>query len=137
MMDNQKRQNIWSYGRSQFKEFMKIDFKKWTNFRTLFFGMLITAIIVLPIAMLAMRLWALFQYDISIYYLVISIVFILLMVCNGLSNFYTIRLSKLYNPDMANLKAIDEWSVFFYQTFNPGFAIFILIILFVFRMFTL
>ena len=57
----------------------------------------------------------------------------MLLICNGLSNYFSIKLAKLYYKENPKLQNIDEMAVMFYETLNPGFIIFsfmVLIVLF-------
>ena len=48
---------------------------------------------------------------------------------NGLSNYITIKIVKAVEKDMDDVQAIDDKAVFFYQTLNIGFGLFILAII--------
>ena len=49
MMDSQRTKGLWRTGKDEFKKFMKIKFKKSTNFVSYMFGILLTALPIFPI----------------------------------------------------------------------------------------
>ena len=53
----------------------------------------------------------------------------LLMVANGLSNFFTVKLCKIMEKEMNDLQEINEYAILLYQTFNIGFGLFIFAVL--------
>lgn len=131
-MMNERKQSLWKQGKNNYKEFLDINFKKFTNFKIIFFGMLITALIILPFCLLLMQIWNVYHYNVQLNYLVVAICFVILMLCNGLSNLFTIKLAKLYSKERENVLKVDEWSIFFYQTLNPGFAFFVIVVFIIF-----
>lgn len=128
-----KNVSLWRKGKQDIKKYYDIKFKKSTNIKTLVFGMLITAIIIIPFALILMQLYKAYVYHLSFCMIILLIGWVMLWICNGLSNLFTIKLSKLYYKENPKLEAIDEVAVFFYETLNPGFMIFtFIIIMFVF-----
>ena len=61
--------------------------------------------------------------------LFIIIAWVLLWLCNGVSNYFTIKLAKLYFKEDPKLNSVDEIAVLYYETLNPGFIIFTFFIL--------
>ena len=58
---------------------------------------------------------------------------VLVWVCNGISNVITIEIAKKYYEEDPKLQKIDSFAVFVYETFNPGFIFFsFVIVLFLF-----
>lgn len=125
--------SLWRKGKQDIKKFYDIKFKKSTNIKTLIYGILITAIIIIPFALILMQIYKAYVYHLNVSMFVMLIGWVMLWICNGLSNLFTIKLSKLYYKENPKLEAIDEVAVFFYETLNPGFMIFTLfVIIFVF-----
>lgn len=125
--------SLWRKGKQDIKKFYDIKFKKSTNIKTLIYGILITAIIIIPFALILMQIYKAYVYHLNVSMFVMLIGWVMLWICNGLSNLFTIKLSKLYYKENPKLEAIDEIAVFFYETLNPGFMIFTLfVIIFVF-----
>ena len=56
--------------------------------------------------------------------LIMLVGWVLLLICNGLSNYFSIKLAKIYYKENPKLESIDAMAVFFYETLNPGFIIF-------------
>jgi len=129
MMNNQNNRSFWSLGKFEFKKFMNIKFKKSTSTKSFLWGILLTAIPVLPIAWTLFEVIEVYWYNPNTVYLFLAIAWALFMFCNGLSNYISIKMLKLIEPDMTDLQQINDKAVFFYQTLNPGFGIFIFIIL--------
>lgn len=129
MLNNDySNRSLWSTGKSEFKKFMKIKFKKSTSNKAFIWGIVLTAIPVLPLAWTLFEIIEVYWYNPNTVYLFLAIAWALFMFCNGLSNYITIRMLKKYEPDMVDLQMIKDKAVFFYQTLNPGFGIFIFII---------
>lgn len=129
MMDTQRTKGLWRTGKDEFKKFMKIKFKKSTNFISNIFGMIFTAIPIFPIVWLMFEIVEVYWYNIDAVYIFLLTAWVLFMFCNGLSNYITIKILKAYEKDMDDLQAIDDKAIFFYQTLNIGFGVFILIII--------
>lgn len=130
-MQNNLRSNksLWSFGRSEFKRFMGIKLKRKTNIISFLFGILFTAIPILPLGWILFELVEIFWFNPSVVYIFLTIAWVLFMFANGLSNYITVRIVKENEKDMEDIQSIDEKAIFFYQTLNIGFGIFILIIL--------
>lgn len=121
--------NLWSYGKKEFKRFMSIKLKRKTSILSFLYGILLTAIPILPIAWALFELVEVYWFASSTVYIFLTVAWVLFMFANGLSNYLTIRILKEKEKDMDDLQSINDKAVFFYQTFNIGFGIFILIIL--------
>lgn len=130
-MQNNLRNNksLWSFGRSEFKRFMGIKLKRKTNILSFLFGIIFTAIPILPLGWVLFELVEIFWFNPSVVYIFLTIAWVLFMFANGLSNYITVRIVKENEKDMEDIQSIDEKAIFFYQTLNIGFGIFILIIL--------
>ncbi|NLM33061.1 MAG: hypothetical protein GX203_02535, partial [Acholeplasmataceae bacterium] len=53
-----------------------------------------------------------------------------LLFCNGLSNYFTLELTKHYYPNEPKLQKLSSKAIFVYQSLNIGFAVATFIILF-------
>ena len=121
--------SLWSRGKEEMKLFYNIKLKRSTNIKTFIFGLVVTALLVFPFAVLLFQMVTLNWYKPETILIFLAIAWGLLMLCNGLSNFFTVKLAKCYARDMDELQAIDEYAILFYQSLNIGFGIFVLIVL--------
>lgn len=129
-MDVKSKKSLWRLGKENNKAYLNLNLKKGTSMKTLFFGMLLAGLLILPMAIIVFQFVELYWYHRpNTMYLFLGIAFALLMFANGLSNYITIRATQLCIKDMDNLQEIDAFSVFFYQFLNPWFALFVSVIL--------
>ena len=117
------------FGKKEYKRFMNIKIKRKTSILSFLYGILLTAIPILPIAWFLFELVEIFWFQPSTVYIFLTIAWVLFMFANGLSNYLTIRILKVKEKDMSDLQSINDKAVFFYQSLNIGFGIFILAIL--------
>ena len=99
MMDSQRTKGLWRTGKDEFKKFMKIKFKKSTNFVSYMFGILLTALPIFPIVWFIFELVEVYWYNIDVVYIFLLSAWVLFMFCNGLSNYITIKILKAYEKD--------------------------------------
>lgn len=123
------RDGLWTFGKKEYKRFMNIKIKRKTSILSFLYGILLTAIPILPIAWFLFELVEIFWFQPSTVYIFLTIAWVLFMFANGLSNYFTIRILKVKEKDMSDLQSINDKAVFFYQSLNIGFSIFILAIL--------
>lgn len=123
------RDGLWTFGKKEYKRFMNIKIKRKTSILSFLYGILLTAIPILPIAWFLFELAEIFWFQPSTVYIFLTIAWVLFMFANGLSNYLTIRILKVKEKDMSDLQSINDKAVFFYQSLNIGFGIFILAIL--------
>ena len=123
------RDGLWTFGKKEYKRFMHIKIKRKTSILSFLYGILLTAIPILPIAWFLFELVEIFWFQPSTVYIFLTIAWVLFMFANGLSNYLTIRILKVKEKDMSDLQSINDKAVFFYQSLNIGFGIFILAIL--------
>ncbi len=126
--------NLWSKGKEETKKFYEIRLKRSTNIITFIFGLIVTVILIFPFAALLLEILEINWYRPQAIIAFLSFAWGLLMISNGLSNFFTVKLAKCYARDMIELQAIDENAILFYQCLNIGFGVFILAILIFFGM---
>lgn len=122
-------QSLWSRGKEHTKKFYDIKLNRSTNIITFLFGLVVTVIIIFPFAALLLGVLEMNWYKPQAIIFFLSIAWGLLMLSNGLSNFFTVKLAKCYARDMFELQAIDENAILFYQCLNIGFGAFTLGIL--------
>ena len=123
------RDGLWTFGKKEYKRFMNIKIKRKTSILSFLYGILLTAIPILPIAWFLFELVEIFWFQPSTVYIFLTIAWVLFMFANGLSNYLSIRILKVKEKDMSDLQSINDKAVFFYQSLNIGFGIFILAIL--------
>lgn len=125
--------NLWTRGKVATQKYYDLKLKKSTDFKSLIFGLILTLLTILPVLLILIQLFKVYFYHSVIRLLLIIISWMLLLVCNGLSNVFMVKLAKLYYPENPNLLDIDEKAIFVYQTFNFGFIVFTLALIFIFR----
>ena len=123
------KKSLRQIGKEDTKKFGNLHLSRKTNFLTFFIGILFTAILILPTAILIFEIVELYWYNQKTMVIFLAIAWGLFMIANGMSNYITIKMAKAMNKDMTDLQEIDEVAVFFYQTTNIWFGLFILIIL--------
>lgn len=127
------KKSLWRKGKEEYKKFGDYHFKRSTFWKTTLLGLLFTLILVLPFIFLLVALFNSYFYLLSIRILLIVIAWALLSVCNGVSNYFTVELSKRYVTDDIKLQQMDSIAIMFYNCLNIGFMIFTLVlILFIF-----
>lgn len=127
--NEEKKKSLWRTGKENTKKFYEVKTKKSTEIKSFLAGILLTFIVICPILLILITLFKAFYYDPRIKLLLISIAWGLLLLCNGLSNMFTVKVTKKYFPQDPKLMSVDEMSILFYQTFNIGFIFFTLVIL--------
>ena len=130
-LDNQNV-SLWRKGKQEIKKLYDIKFNKSTNIKTLLFGILITAIIIIPFATILIQIFKAYFYQLNVCMFLVLIGWMMLWLCNGLSNFFTVKLAKIYYKENPKLQNLDEMAILFYETLNPGFIIFTFFVLLVF-----
>ena len=123
------KKSIWQIGKEDNRKFLQIKLTRKHNLASFMIGILVAAIIMLPFACLVFECIVIVWYNRRAKYAFLAIAWGLILLCNGIANYSTIRAAKSWNSDMIDLQRIDEKAVFFYQTFNPGFAFFIFMIM--------
>ena len=130
-LDNQNV-SLWRKGKQDIKKFYDIKFNRSTNVKTLLFGILITAVIIIPFATILIQIFQAYFYQLNVCMIMMLIGWMMLWLCNGLSNYFTIKLAKNYYKENPKLQKLDEVAIFFYETLNPGFIFFTFFVLLVF-----
>ena len=83
-LDNQNV-SLWRKGKQEIKKFYDIKFNKSTNINTLLFGILITAIIIIPFATILIQIFKAYFYQLNVCMFLVLIGWMMLWLCNGLS----------------------------------------------------
>lgn len=116
----------WKRGRADSKQFRRLKFQRKLDWGAFFLSILLTVVIVAPVAAAFALTFALFSYSHIAVAVLLVIAWLLLLGCNGISNYLNVRLVKLYYPEDVLLAEIDEKAVGFYHFASLGFAIFTL-----------
>ena len=132
MNGSELKESYHKYGKKQYKKFVEIKLKKKTNIVSFLLGILFTAIIVFPFAFLLFKIIELYWFKSSTVLIFLCIAWGLLMLCNGLSSYITVKIVQAYETDMTDIQQIDAKAIFFSQTLNIGFGIPTFAVLFLF-----
>ena len=127
-----KEVGLWRKGKQDIKKYYEVKLKKSTSIKTFLFGVLLTLIIVFPIALILLQLFKAYIYNLDFIIILCIIALILVWFCNGLSNFFTVKLTKYYFKEDNKLQSLDEVAILYYETLNPGFILFTIAVLFIF-----
>lgn len=123
------KKSLWRIGKEDNKKFGKLKLSRKTNLLTFVVGIVLTAVLILPFAIFLFEVVELYWYNQKTMVIFLAIAWGMFMLANGLSNYISIKMAKAMNKDMTDLANINEFAVFFYQTTNIYFGIFILIVL--------
>ena len=138
MMEKQEVENKKTYrqiGKEHYKKMVEAKLSRKTNIISFVAGLLITAIVVLPIAIFLFNMIELFWYKSSTVLIFLCIAWGILQFCNGFSSYVTCMVIKAYEKDMTDIQALDSKAIFYAQTLNIGFAI-VTLAIFVFMWFS-
>ena len=131
--EEQKRNVSYrKYGKQQYKKFGEYNVKKTTFLKTTFQGIFMTIFCIFPILLIMIQFFAMYFYNPSVKLFLITLAWVMLLVCNGLSNYFTVKFTKNLILDDPKLQEIDEKAIFLYTTFSPGYIVFTLVILVIF-----
>jgi len=125
--ENFVHQSYWKKGKEEYKKFGDYHVKKGTYWKTTMFGILLTVLVLFPLASVITIFLIVFFYNAYLKLLLILLTWILVLFANGLSNYFTVRLTKNYITDDPVMQAFDEKAICFYNIFNIGFMIFTLV----------
>ncbi len=124
-----KKPNFWIRGKLENKKFYEIKLTWKTNVLTFVLGLVLAVIVVLPLVFMIYQYLFIFGYNLKIFFLYLTIIWIVLMIFNGLSNYFTVKFAQSANKDIVNLQAIKAGEIFFYQIFNFGFGVISLLLI--------
>ena len=124
--------SLRSQGKQNMKQYYEIKMKKLADWLLLGESILLTIVIMLPIILMYIQLFAIYGHN-TISIIIISVIgWFLLMLLNGISNALQICFAKATYKDNKVAQELNPKAVFLYQITNIGFAIFTLIVIFVF-----
>lgn len=131
---NPEEMNFWSRGRWEQKRFYDIRMNRSTNIMSFVFGLLLGTIIIAPFGLMIFEYIMIYGYDYHVFTFYLLLVWIALMLFNGLSNYFTVKLAQAKDKDIRNLQEIQPRYIFFYQCLNIGFGLFTLVLIVIFGM---
>ena len=134
---NIRRETFWLKGKREYKKFGEYNFKKSTFWKTTLGGILATLLVTAPVILLMVALYKAFYYKLFFRIFMYLIAWGLVLFCNGLSNYFTVQMSKTYVTDDEKLQNMDAFAIMFYNCFNIGFMIITLLIVIFVMMVTL
>lgn len=123
--------SLWKKGKLETQLYYDLKLKKATDFKAFIFGILLTLIVLLPAILVLVQVFKVYIYHPVYRIILVLIGLMMIMLANGLSNMFMVRLSKFYFPENPNLAKIDEKAILMYHTFNVGFLVFIIILVIV------
>ncbi len=123
------KKSFWKIGKEDSKKFNNISLGRKTGTVTFLLGILFTAGLVLPIAILVFEIVEIYWFNEKTMVIFLAIAWGLLMLCNGMSNYITVKMAKAINKDMTDLQEVNEYAVFFYQSTNIFYGLFLLAVL--------
>lgn len=123
---------LWKKGKIDTKKYYNLKLNRATDIKSLLFGMLLALIVILPFLLILIQVFNVFYYHLTVQSILMIVAWLMLLIANGLSNMFMVKLAKNYFPEYPQLMEIDEKAIFVYQTFNLGFAIFTLILIIIF-----
>ena len=124
--------NLWKQGKQDIARYYDLKLKKSTDAKSLIFGILLTLLVILPFLLILIQFFKVFLYNITIRFIILGIAWIMLMIANGLSNYFMVKLAKLYYPQNPNLTELNTKAIFIYETLNIGFGIFTIVAIILF-----
>lgn len=122
--EKEKKMGLWRFGKSQYKQFTNYHVKRTTFIKTTVFGILISLLVLLPFILVLIALYKVFAYNPFWKIGIMVAVYLLLLIYNGISNYYTVQITKKYITDDEKLQKFDAWAICYYNILNPLFMIF-------------
>ena len=126
---NESKMGLWRYGKKQYKEFTNYHVKKSTFIKTTIFGIFASIIVLVPFILLLVTFYKVYGYNPRLKILIVTLVWLLLLIYNGLSNYYTVQSTKCYITDDEKLQKFDARAIAFYNVLNPWFMLFSFVII--------
>jgi len=125
MNDTQKmkKRNFWSRGKQETKNFYELDLSPGINTKSFIFGLLIAAIIILPLGLIIFQYLIIYGY-LGVFKFYLLFIWLGLLLFNGLSNYFTVKIAQSYDVNNRRLQGINAKYVFLYNCLSIGFAIF-------------
>jgi hypothetical protein len=126
------KKNFWLRGRNNQLRFNKIKMNIKTDILVTLYGLFSALIILLPLGLLIFQFLMVFGYSKPLFYFYLFVIWLAVLLFNGLLNYLIVFYSKLIDKENKDLQEIEVKYVFLYQCLNIGFAIISLIIIVVF-----
>ncbi|MFA7126960.1 MAG: hypothetical protein WC182_05310 [Bacilli bacterium] len=121
--------SLWNQGKLDTKTYYDLKLSKKTDYKSFLFSLPLTAVVVLPALLILVQFFKLYYYDVVVRFFLGMIAWFLLLLCNGLSNMFMVKLSKRYYPENTTLMTLNERAIFWFHTFDIFFALFTLILI--------
>lgn len=121
--------NLYKRGKSDIKKYYELKVSKKTDYKSFLLALPLTGIVVLPFLLILIQFFKLYYYDVVVRFFLGLIAWVLLLLCNGLSNLFMIKLAKRYYPENPILESIHEGGIFLYHTFDFFFMIVTLVLI--------
>jgi|SRR5690554_2994681 len=125
---NKKEPNFWVRGKRETKNFYAIQLHPAINIKSFIFGLLFAAVIIVPFGIMVFQYLMIYAY-LGAFRIYLLIIWLGLLLFNGLSNYFTVKIAQAYDVDNHRLQAINAKYIFLYNCLNIGFAIFTLFII--------
>ena len=127
--ENNRKVSYYKFGKEQYKKFGNYNVKKTTFLKTTIQGILMTLICILPFLLIMIQFFSVYFYNPGVKLFLIVLAWAMLLICNGLSNYFTVIFTKNLISDDIKLQEIDEKAILFYTTFSIGYIIFTLFLM--------
>lgn len=124
--------NLWKQGKVDIVKYYELKMKRSTNIKSFLFGILLTLLVLLPFLLVLIQVFKVYVYNMTFRFIILGLAWIMLMFANGLSNYFMVKLSKLYYPENPNLMILNTKAILIYESFNIGFGIFTIVAIFIF-----
>ncbi|MDD3191690.1 MAG: hypothetical protein PHP41_02940 [Bacilli bacterium] len=115
--------NLWKLGKIEIQKYYDLNLKKSTDLKAYILGILLTILVVLPILLVLIQFFKVYYYQPIIRLILSALGWFLLLLCNGLSNLFMVKLAKIYFPENPILMGLNEKAIFVRHTFSIGFAL--------------
>ena len=132
-----KKETLWRKGKREYKIFGDYNFKKSTFWKTTFGGIIATLVVLAPVILFMVAIFKAYYYKLFFRIFMYLVAWGLLLLSNGLSNYFTVQMSKTYITDDDKLQKMDAFAIMFYNCFNIGFMFVTLLIVIIVMMVTL
>ncbi|MCR5422800.1 MAG: hypothetical protein K6E74_04105 [Bacilli bacterium] len=122
--NEEKKMGLWRFGKKQYKDFTNYHVKKTTFIKTTIFGIIAALLVLVPFILLLVTFYKVYGYNPRIKILIVTLAWVLILIYNGLTNYYTVQCTKCYISDDEKLQSFDARAIAFYNVLNPWFMIF-------------
>ncbi|MCK9537008.1 MAG: hypothetical protein M0R05_05470 [Bacilli bacterium] len=123
-----KEPNFWVRGKRETKNFYAIELLPGVNIKSFLFGLLVAAVLILPLGIMIFQYLIIYGY-LGVFRIYLLLIWVSLLLFNGLSNYFTVKIAQVYDPNNHRLQSVNAKYVFFYNCLSIGFAIFTLLVI--------